>query len=691
MPASLFNGIFRKNTVLTSIVLLATLSSGYVLSAEDAAAKSDTKTTSATSDKKQTEQLEQQRKLYQQAMAAIKKKKLADAKRIYPLLEGYPLQVYLQTEIYSLDLNNISAEEIDRFILENKQLPPVSRLQQRWLSSLAARKDWSGYLKAYQSYPVRGNHYRCLNLKAALNSLKKKQKIPDDLMRDISGMWQQGYSQPDSCNSVFKRWLTAGGMNSQLAETRFWNAVEERDFKLARYAQTFIKDRKAQQDAEMFWKVRTNPARYLKKGVFEKENSHHNIIVTYAVRRMAGKQLEEAARRWLIVREDVTMSDSRLKSLNEYFGIRLSANFVKDADLLTAQLDPEFLYPEVTEWRIRLALAAQNWQLVSDCIDRLPDELKMSSRWAYWQAVAAQHLTGSNQTLSFARIAKDRSYYGFLASDQLGVKFTMNYEKANIPEKIRQDVAGHDAVLRMKELIHHNHMYYARAEWSRLFKTLDLNGKHALAYLADEWKWHSVAIYGAAKIRKWNDLDIRFPVQYFGLYQKHTEKSGIPLNWALSITRKESAFNPVAQSGVGARGLMQLMPRTARSVAKRIKQPYKGKQQLYNPDINIALGTAYLAQMKERFGSRIYATAAYNAGPHRVKKWLAERGDLPLDIWIEVIPFKETRSYVQSVLEFGVVYDVLSSREPHFMLKEEQQMLVLSQLQLAEEQTPEAL
>lgn len=176
MPASLFNGIFRKNTVLTSIVLLATLSSGYVLSAEDAAAKSDTKTTPATSDKKQAEQLEQQRKLYQQAMAAIKKKKLADAKRIYPLLEGYPLQIYLQTEIYSLDLNKMPAEEVDRFILENKNLPPVSRLQQRWLSSLAARKDWTGYLKAYQSYPVRGKNYRCLKLRAELNSLKKKTK-----------------------------------------------------------------------------------------------------------------------------------------------------------------------------------------------------------------------------------------------------------------------------------------------------------------------------------------------------------------------------------------------------------------------------------------------------------------------------------------------------------------------------------
>lgn len=210
-----------------------------------------------------------------------------------------------------------------------------------------------------------------------------------------------------------------------------------------------------------------------------------------------------------------------------------------------------------------------------------------------------------------------------------------------------------------------------------------------MAYLAKDWQWHSQAIIGAAKLKEWNDLDLRFPLEYPDLYRKFTKRSNIPFNWALSITRKESAFNPRAKSGVGARGLMQLMPRTATETANYIQQRYSGKQELYSPATNISLGTAYLAQMRDRFGSRIYATAAYNAGPHRVKKWLKARGNLPLDIWIELIPFKETRKYVQTVLEYGVIYDTLANLDARLMQDNEQQMLALSQLEQSEKNTGE--
>lgn len=682
MPVSLLSRAMSGNKTYLFLIVMAVLS---LLLFSTPSFSAHAPSSSAPSDSEQ--RLIKQRELYTQALKAVKKKDVRQVERLLVELEGYPLHDYIQSSLVSLTLKDHSFEAIEQFVEQKKALPPVSRLQQRWLASLAAQKRWSEYLDAYQLSPVRGHHYRCLKLHAQIRLLDKGQKLPDALMRDISGMWQQGFSQPESCNPVFARWKKQGGMNSDIAQSRFWNAVEERDFKLARYAQSFIKDKSAIKDAEFFWKVRNNPERYLKKGVFNKDNSHHSIIVTYAVRRMAGKKLTEAARRWLLVRDDVTFSESRLKSLNEYFGIRLSANFVDDADELTARIDPDFVYPEVTQWRIRLALAAQNWPEVARRVERLPEELKSTSRWSYWLAVAHQHQTGQKQILEFAEIAKDRSYYGFLAADQAGLQYSMNYEKADIPAEVRNRLENHEAVLRMKELVVHEQMLYARQEWNRMYASMDTQEKHGLAYLADEWGWHSQAIYGAAKIKKWNDLDIRFPVKYFALYQKHTEKSGIPLNWALSITRKESAFNPEARSGVGARGLMQLMPKTAKSVARRLGRSYGNKQALYDPDLNIALGAEYLAQMKGRFGSRIFATAAYNAGPHRVKKWLAARGDLPLDVWIEVIPFKETRGYVQSVLEFGVVYDILSSRKPHFMLAEEQGQLALSLLEADSDKT----
>ncbi|MFG1491312.1 transglycosylase SLT domain-containing protein, partial [Oceanospirillum sp. HFRX-1_2] len=261
----------------------------------------------------------------------------------------------------------------------------------------------------------------------------------------------------------------------------------------------------------------------------------------------------------------------------------------------------------------------------------------------------------------------------------LGQPFNLNYEPASFSASLQQGLLLLPSVRRMYELVQLEEFEYARQEWNLLFPTLDDEQKYALSHLAGSWQWHSQAIAGAALIRKWNDLQLRFPLEYADLYQQFSDKQKIPLNWALSITRQESAFNPLARSGVGAMGLMQLMPKTAKQTAKKIRQSLKKTKELYNPATNIALGTAYLAQMLDRFdGSRIYATAAYNAGPYRVKSWLKKRGHLPLDIWVEVIPYEETRIYVQRVLEYGVVYDMMANRPARLLDDNERQLLALN-------------
>ena len=618
--------------------------------------------------------LAEQRRLYERLSGQLKQGQIRQVEQNLPALQGYPLQPYLQARLISAQLESLDAKTINDFVERNMHLPVTESLQQKWLNTLAARRDWEGFRQAYQLFQPRGNHYRCLMLKADM----KLGYLATDLQR-VTDLWVQGTSQPKSCDPVFAFWQRRGGLTSAVAETRFWNAVQERDFALARYAGKKIDQPQAKANASLLWQVRSNPARWLKPKTFSPDNHTHRIIVDYAVRRLARQDMRLATRRWLTLREHLDFSPETAHSLNHYLGVRLATRFYDEAPQLLAELDPDYQDYELTEWRIRLALSERNWPLVIQHIARLPQEERETSRWRYWQAVALQNTSGQSQDAAFAAIATDRSYYGFLASEQLGQTFRLNQEPAAFAENLPQMLLLMPSVRRMQELVQLRQFTHARQEWNLLFPSLGSDQQHALAHLARRWQWHSQAIAGAAVTRKWNDLPLRFPLEYLEHYRTFSDQQNIPLNWALSITRQESAFNPQARSGVGAMGLMQLMPKTAKQTARKIRQPLKQMRQLYDPATNIALGTAYLSQMLDRFdGSRIYATAAYNAGPSRVNRWLKERGNLPLDIWVEVIPFEETRLYVQRVLEYGVVYDLMANRPARLLEDRERQLLALN-------------
>ena len=161
----------------------------------------------------------------------------------------------------------------------------------------------------------------------------------------------------------------------------------------------------------------------------------------------------------------------------------------------------------------------------------------------------------------------------------------------------------------------------------------------------------------AAKAKAWDALDVRFPTPYQDTFKHYATVQRVPSTELMAIARRESAFFPEAHSPVGARGLMQIMPATGKQVASELGRPHT-RAELYEVEHNILLGSAYYRQLLDRFdGNRIFALAAYNAGPHRVDRWRNAKGDqVPVDIWVETIPYRETRNYVQAVLSYNVVF-----------------------------------
>ena len=612
--------------------------------------------------------------LYLKAKTAFEKNDTALADQLTAELKNYPLVPYLHARQITRDIAQLDDKLVSRFIKGNEATPFAKDAQAARLDHLLQQKKWLEFTQAYAEYPIKSNRYQCELANAQYQRGDKKEAFIS-----AKQLWQVGYSQNQACDPLFTVWIQSGHLTSSVANVRFWNAAHEKEFALAKYLERFLTTSAHKKDSELLWRVKEQPDLITDATLLSANNMQHGIIAAYAIRQIARADINQAAGLWLRDRSRLTFDQTTIDKTNEYFGMRYAKGFRDNAEEMLAKLDPEFSYGKLTEWRIRLELAKQDWQAVLTLIEKLPDDLKQEGRWAYWKVSSQQRLNPGKQKADYADVAKERSFYGFLASELTNDPFYLNHRPSGITAAHKKKLGTLPAVQRIKELLAFDYQYAARVEWNLLTKNLSENDQLAMAHIAYDWGWYDQAIRGAAKIKAWDDLDIRFPNPHSSLFEELTNERGIYQTWAIAIARQESAFHQQARSRVGARGLMQLMPATAKMTAKRYDVKYSGPSELFTPRTNIALGTAYLAEVLETFeGNRAYATAAYNAGPGRVKKWLQARGDLPLDAWIETIPFDETRNYVQNVLAFSVIYDVMASKNTSLFNKRESASLALN-------------
>ena len=315
--------------------------------------------------------------------------------------------------------------------------------------------------------------------------------------------------------------------------------------------------------------------------------------------------------------------------------------------------------PQLVEARIRQALRAANWNDVLVLIHLLPAAARESPRWRYWKArVLAQSDQATERKIAtdiLLELSRERTFYGFISADILGRAYHYQDQPRPVTAQQIHVLEQTPGLQRALELFALGQRAQARREW--YFTTAALSGaeREIAAQVALRWGWYKVAIQSLIDAGARNQLNFRFPLGYRDSFLTQARRSNIPLSWGLAIARQESAFMPDARSPSGALGVMQLLPATARQVAKQLGVRYAHSGSLTQPALNIQLGTHYLGQMLRKFANnRIVASAAYNAGPNRVSRWLNPA--LPFDVWIESIPIEETRLYVQNVLMFASIY-----------------------------------
>jgi soluble lytic murein transglycosylase len=314
---------------------------------------------------------------------------------------------------------------------------------------------------------------------------------------------------------------------------------------------------------------------------------------------------------------------------------------------------------EVREWRVRAALFEQNWEHIAAAVSGLTLEELKEPRWQYWQARVFA-IAGHNREARslYLQAANDRSFYGFLAADAVSQPYRLADNPVPVAENDLMKLAAEKDFQAVMELRALNRDMEAQRQWGFTVDKLTKEKRAQAAKLAESWGgWEQIAIRTLVKADYWDDLSLRFPVRYLEQVQSNAFRQNLDPAVVLGLIRQESMLDSKAESSVGAKGLMQVMPKTGRQIAREIQQNLETDASLFDPNVNIQLGAYYFRKLLERFNGHVaLAAAAYNAGPARVAKWLPNGTAMPADIWVETIPYKETRKYVASVLSYAIIY-----------------------------------
>ena len=602
----------------------------------------------------------EQRQMYLDAIHLIKTSQFSRLQKLKPQLRTYPLYPYLEYTEISYRISRQSEQDILRFVDQYRDTPLIEPLLTHWLANLAKRGKWEMFVTHYDKVtPTK---------KLACQHAYGLYKVGmvDQAMSQAKKLWTVGFSQPDECDPIFSVWRGANGITPEIAWQRFALSLKENNKDLASYLIRFV-DRQDKPFATNYRLIHLKPKTIKRYKSFKATNIRNREIILHGVKRLSRLDPEDALLTLEKYEKLQDFNPDELEDAYTYIGVRLAG---KSSDLALVDSLPVNLHehPKLVEARIRQNLKHGDWSNVMVLINLLPQEQQKSNRWQYWKA-RALGISADEADRQIARnimieLSSERSFYGFVSADILQNQY--NYQDEPSPVTLEQILSLEESpgIQRALELFALGERSQARREW--YFSTSDFNNveRDVAARVALRWGWYKASIQTMIDAGAWNHLDHRFPIAYADTFITHARRANIPVQWSLAIARQESSFMTDAKSSAGALGVMQLMPATAKQVAAKIGVSYPNNRSLTSPDLNIRLGTNYLAQMLRKFdNNRILASAAYNAGPGRVNQWL--NPDVPFDVWIEIIPFTETRNYVQNVLMFSSIYSRrMNERQP---------------------------
>jgi len=561
-------------------------------------------------------------------------------------LKGYVLEPYVAYWRLRLRLNTAAADEVRGLLGHLQDGPLAERLRADWLKTLGVQQQWDLFDAEYPHYSGADPEIACDALRSRLRS------DMDDALHGARALWFTGRELPDACDDLFETLGAAGALAPADIWARIRLALAAGNTGVARRASKFLPPGE-QLDAGTLSYVAVNAQRYLDRGKYELGTRAGRETAMFAVSRLARISPPLAARRW----EQLGAKFSDEERGYVWGLIALYGAQRLDPDTLEWYRRAGTLTDEQLVWKARNALHAQRWPDVLAAIDAMSEQQARDPAWRYWKARAltAGGHAGEAKVLLLS-LAADPDFYGQLAAEDLGARNLLAAPAYRPDDNQVRAVGALPGIQRALAFYRLNLRYEGNLEWNWAMRDLDDRQLLAAAEFARRRDLYDRAIYAAEHTRQLHDFSMRYPAPYRDLMRDYANQQQLDEAWLYALIRQESRFVPEARSSAGAGGLMQLMPATARWIAKRLGVKSYRHTQMTDVELNLNFGTWYLRHVLDELDNQpLLASAAYNAGPRHAREW---RSDVPMEgaIYAESIPITETRDYVKKVMSGAVYY-----------------------------------
>lgn len=595
---------------------------------------------------------------------------LALAKDVAQLKAGeYVLAAYAEYWLMLLRLEQASDVEVSAYLVTNADMPFADRVRGEWLKILAKQENWTQFYHVYTQFKRDDIAVECYAL------LGRAQLGEPAALAKAKSLWFTTTDLPSSCTPMFDLLQKTGTLNDEDIWARLRLALQAGQLSLAKNialrltsldrANLSLIDRANETPHLILINQASN--KNLAKQTLPSLKTRYGIELSlYAIDRMARNKLDDAISSYKQLQQSLA-ADDRAYGWGRiaYHAARAhqpqALRFYSLAS--TNSLDKEQL-----AWQARAALRVQDWNRLLTAIAAMQAPQAEEGAWRYWKARALKETALKNQTdlknqaqqveatALFSQLSKERHYYGWLAAEELESVMANPQQQYTTTEPEVSAIAKQPAIKRALELQRLDMRWEAKAEW--VWATRNFNDQQLLAaaeYAARQ-KWYDIAISTADNTQQTHDFNLRYPTPYRDLIRTSAKDAQVDEAWIYGLTRQESRFMHYAKSGVGASGLMQLMPATAKWAAKRMGMSGYRNDMIHDLSTNIEIGTYYMRYTLDLMsGQAVMATAAYNAGPSRARRWMAVE-PMEAAIYIETIPFAETRGYVQKVMANAQFY-----------------------------------
>lgn len=567
--------------------------------------------------------------------------------------QQHPLAGYLTFNRLRHRMPETPPEQVNAYLQRYADSPLAASMARLAIYRYAMAGDWAA-IRALQTDEPLSTEHQCYWWQA-------QYKVQPEVAQQATiRLWLSGHSQPDSCDPLFQRARQSGAIDDQTIWERMLLAFRAGNPGLLRYLNSLLNE-DYQSDGQTLARLYNQPLGLMSLRQ-QPDNPRYQDLLSAGFYRLAESDTPAALTLLVNVENydlqpgEATRSDAE-RRIAWYSTIRDIPDNRRWLDhWLMRQGDDNLL-----QQRVRRAIIEQRWEDIPRWIARLPVETQQGARWQYWLG-RTWEIQGEKEmaTHYFQNAASQRSFWGFLAAEKLGTSPSLNHHYPSLNAQLTGTPESIPALTRIRLLQLIDEHGHARSEWLHLINNSPEEKRQRLAALAHQEGWHDYAIQASIRGNAFDALSWRFPAAFENEFQQAGKDHGLDPLLLMAVARRESSFYPQAVSPAGARGLMQLMPGTARLLRQWHRQPGIQTRQLHDPQLNITLGSTYLATLLERYrGNRLLALAAYNAGSARIDQWL-DNDSKAFDVWIESIPFYETRDYVQAVLAYRLILATLN-------------------------------